>query len=328
MISLYFCTYHSRRSQKHLVQGGHSIKMIIIFERKRIENGPNAQCFLSSPSRRYYRSTRGRLILGLLHGVAVVYIVPSHNQINTRAFEQTSWEDVPPSPISGNEWKKWIHEWSITLWQASLLIIARKRWRVVREVLREGFSGGSVVKNLPAKTGDAGDASSIPRLGRNPEGGNGNPLQYSCRENPMDRGAAQAIVHGVAKNWTQLGACTRIPSAHPSWGRSQAHRAVASAPSRKWKWGQWIVSLCHEGKGFKCLASLSTPLMATTLQRLRHLSSRWPLPVKLEGLSNIRPSGESWMTAKKVGDQKFPWRVLVIVLSVCSDTIRAVRFSI
>ena len=46
-----------------------------------------------------------------------------------------------------------------------------------------------MVKNLPARTGDAGDASSIPGLGRNPEGGNGNPLQHSCRENPMDRGA-------------------------------------------------------------------------------------------------------------------------------------------
>ena len=61
-----------------------------------------------------------------------------------------------------------------------------------------------VVKNPPAKAGDAGDAGSIPGLGRNPEGGNGNPLQYSCRENPMDRGVTQAVVHGVIKSWTQL----------------------------------------------------------------------------------------------------------------------------
>ena len=52
--------------------------------------------------------------------------------------------------------------------------------------------------------GDAGDVSLIPWLGRSPGGGNGNPLQYSCLENPMDRGAWQATVHGVAKNWTQL----------------------------------------------------------------------------------------------------------------------------
>ena len=48
-----------------------------------------------------------------------------------------------------------------------------------------GFPGGTVVKNLPANAGDAG---SIPESGRSPEEGNGNPLQCSCLENPMDRG--------------------------------------------------------------------------------------------------------------------------------------------
>ena len=51
-----------------------------------------------------------------------------------------------------------------------------------------GFPGGSVVKNLPANAGDAGDSSSTPRSGKNPEGGNDNPLQYSGLENSMDRG--------------------------------------------------------------------------------------------------------------------------------------------
>ena len=51
-----------------------------------------------------------------------------------------------------------------------------------------GFPSGSVVKNLPAKAGDAGDKGSIPDLGRSPGEGNGNPLQYSCPGNPMDRG--------------------------------------------------------------------------------------------------------------------------------------------
>ena len=59
-----------------------------------------------------------------------------------------------------------------------------------------GFPGGSVVKNLPANTGDMG---LIPDLGRSPGERNGNPLQYSCLGNPMDRGAWQATVHGVAK---------------------------------------------------------------------------------------------------------------------------------
>ena len=51
------------------------------------------------------------------------------------------------------------------------------------------FPAGSVVKDLPATAGDAGDVGSIPGLGRSPGGGNGNPLQYSCVENPADRGA-------------------------------------------------------------------------------------------------------------------------------------------
>ena len=46
-----------------------------------------------------------------------------------------------------------------------------------------------MVKNLPAKAGDTGDVGSVPGLGRSPGAGNGNPLQYSCLENPMDRGA-------------------------------------------------------------------------------------------------------------------------------------------
>ena len=65
-----------------------------------------------------------------------------------------------------------------------------------------GFSGGLVVKNLPANTGDTENMGSIPGLGRSLGGGNGNPLQYSYLENPMDRGAWQATVHGVTKCWT------------------------------------------------------------------------------------------------------------------------------
>ena len=56
-----------------------------------------------------------------------------------------------------------------------------------------------VVKKSPAKAGDVRDAGSVPRLGRSPGGGPGNPLQCSCLENPMDRGAWRAIVHGVAE---------------------------------------------------------------------------------------------------------------------------------
>ena len=61
-----------------------------------------------------------------------------------------------------------------------------------------------MVKNPPANAGDVRDMGAIPGLGRSPGEGTGNPLQYSCLENPMDRGAWWATVHGVAKSHTQL----------------------------------------------------------------------------------------------------------------------------
>ena len=69
------------------------------------------------------------------------------------------------------------------------------------------LSPGSENKGFPedkASACNAGDLGSIPGLGRSPGEGNGNPLQYSCLENPMDRGAWQATVHGVAKSRTGL----------------------------------------------------------------------------------------------------------------------------
>ena len=65
-----------------------------------------------------------------------------------------------------------------------------------------GPPSGSAVQNPPANAADAGDADWIPGLGRPPREGNGNPFQYSCLENSMDRGAWRATVHGVAKSWT------------------------------------------------------------------------------------------------------------------------------
>ena len=65
----------------------------------------------------------------------------------------------------------------------------------------EGFPGSSVGKESACS---ARDPDFIPGSGRTPGEGNGNPLQYSCLENPVDRGVWQATVHGVAKSWTQL----------------------------------------------------------------------------------------------------------------------------
>ena len=65
-----------------------------------------------------------------------------------------------------------------------------------------GSPGGSDTKESACNMGDPG---SIPGWGRFPGGGHGNPLQYSCLENPMDREAWWATVHAVGKRWTQLG---------------------------------------------------------------------------------------------------------------------------
>ena len=61
-----------------------------------------------------------------------------------------------------------------------------------------------MVKNPPANAGDTGDMGSVPGLERSPGVGNGNPLQYSCLDSPMDRGAWWAVVHVVTKSWTRL----------------------------------------------------------------------------------------------------------------------------
>ena len=65
-----------------------------------------------------------------------------------------------------------------------------------------GLPGGAVVKNLPANAGNARDTGSIPGLERSLGEGHGNPLQYSCLGNPMDRGAWWATIHELAKSQT------------------------------------------------------------------------------------------------------------------------------
>ena len=67
-----------------------------------------------------------------------------------------------------------------------------------------GFPGGSVEKNLPANEGDAGDAGLIAGSGRSPGEGKGNPFQYFCLGNPVNRGSWRATVHGVTKSQTRL----------------------------------------------------------------------------------------------------------------------------
>ena len=79
---------------------------------------------------------------------------------------------------------------------------------IINYTLLRGLQGASqvvlMVKNPPANAGDVGDAGSIPGSGRSPGGRHGNPFQYSCLENPMDRAASQATVRGIPKSQTKL----------------------------------------------------------------------------------------------------------------------------
>ena len=96
--------------------------------------------------------------------------------------------------------------------------------------LSVGFPRGSVVKNLPASTGDA---SSIPGSGRLPGRGNGNPLQHSCLENPMDRRAWWAAVHGVTKSRARLNDFTFTFLFHALEKEMATHSSVLAGESQR-----------------------------------------------------------------------------------------------
>ena len=103
----------------------------------------------------------------------------------------------PCSPLSSN--LIWLHVSKSWTRPCQENPVPSGFWVSIRA--RGGFPGGASAKESAYNTGDLG---SILGLGRSPGGGNGNPLQYSCLVNPMDRGAWQAIVHGVTKSWTWL----------------------------------------------------------------------------------------------------------------------------
>ena len=89
-----------------------------------------------------------------------------------------------------------------------------------------------MVKNLPASTGDTRGAGLIPGLGRSPGVGNGNPLQCSCLETYMNRGAWQATIHGVAKSVTQLSTHAHTHTHSKQIANLQIHRRILEKPIR------------------------------------------------------------------------------------------------
>ena len=92
-----------------------------------------------------------------------------------------------------------------------------------------------MVKNPPANAGDVGDLGLIPGWGRFPGGGHGNPLQYSCLENPMERGAWRAVVHRVTQSRTRLSDLARRHRLPPVGYTEDARRIWLA---RGWDGGQ------------------------------------------------------------------------------------------
>ena len=98
-------------------------------------------------------------------------------------------------------WFLFFFNYSIINLQYCITFTCTAKWLGYTYICIYGFPGGSVGKESACNTGDLG---SIPGSGRSPEEGNGNPLQYSCLQNSMDRGAWWITVHRVTKSWTQL----------------------------------------------------------------------------------------------------------------------------
>ena len=124
---------------------------------------------------------------------------------------------------------------SMQHWQTHNRLLLYRPW---------GFPGSSAGKESACNARDLG---SIPGLGRSPGEGQDNPLRYSCLENPMDRGAWQATVHGVAKSQIQLNTYTRIHSPSPrdvsilpgGEGENKTKDSGASSASKDTETGYW-----------------------------------------------------------------------------------------
>ena len=154
-----------------------------------------------------------------------------------------------------------------------------------------GFPGGSAVKSPPANAGDAG---LMPGSGISLGEGNGNPLQYSCLRNPMDRGAWQTTVHGLPKSQTQA-AVHGVPETDTT--HSKAHLGPATDSSSVWQMHTVPALRSHEGHGETGL--LGFPKMPHGLCGFSHQEEEAPplffLPVFLGwcDLLSLREYGRS-----------------------------------
>ena len=135
----------------------------------------------------------------------------SHHQYNCRRLHLQgnllSSDFFPPQPVIFFSFLLWswhyfktYNLWGLFFISSNIIQFQEGRGLSTGEITH----GGSVVKDSLANAGDTGDLDSFPGLGRSPGEGNGNPLQYSCLENPMDWGAWWATFHRITKSWTWL----------------------------------------------------------------------------------------------------------------------------
>ena len=131
------------------------------------------------------------------------WLKTQHSKNYSQKDTQHSWYPVSPLHITQmrEKWKQWQILFS---WASKSLWTLTAATKLKHTCSLESFPCGSDDK---ASACNAGDLGSMPGLGRSPGEGNGNLLQYSCLENPMDRGALQATVHRVAKSQTRLSDC-------------------------------------------------------------------------------------------------------------------------
>ena len=139
-----------------------------------------------------------------------------------------------------------------------------------------------VVKNLPASAGDVRDTGSILGLGRSPQGGHSNLLQYSCLENPMDRGTWWATVHGVAKSRTRL-------SDRALWLSPLFTEEYTGLRSKRWFSQPWGWSQAFTARGSGVLTPESMPFLLHRMS-LWAQALQWPATIIIKQLFHRGPT--------------------------------------
>ena len=127
-----------------------------------------------------------------------------------------------------------LYRWKSKFTDAKFSVISQKHQDKINHKIywKSGFPGVAMVKNSSINAGDGRDTASIPGLQRSPGVGNGKPLQDSCLENPMDRGAWRATVHGARKGQTRVSNWAHTHPRNHEWSRKRPQWCPSPLDSR------------------------------------------------------------------------------------------------